>query len=122
MTQLPRKITANELFNTLSTQKLQHALVLQVCKDLGVEPFDVLPGTPSFFEELRREIYSVMTAVIENQPQSLPNMIYRIDLNEKEVKRLLQNTHQDTAARLSELILHREMKKVYIRTVLSQSR
>lgn len=119
MTDLPKKIDIENLPAQLTSAELQNQLLQQTCKDLGVEPFNISSGTPDFFNLMRQEIYSVMKSVIELQPHLLPNMIYRIDLNETEVNQMLTSPHQDTAAELTEAILQREMKKIYIRNVFS---
>jgi hypothetical protein len=119
MTDLPEKLNAQNLSAQLTSAELQNQLLQQTCKDLGVESFSISAGTPDFFNQMRQEIYRVMKSVIELQPHLLPNMIYRIDLNETSINKMLSSPHIDTAAELTEAILQREMKKIYIRNVFS---
>jgi len=117
MTDLPKKIDTQELLAKLSTAELQMQLLYQTCKDLGVENFEIGIGETDFFIALRQEIYNIIKTVIELQPHLLPNMIYRIDLEEHMVNKMLASPHQDTAVELTEAILQREMKKIYIRNL-----
>lgn len=116
---LPNKLQKEELQGYVDTAAMRQQLVDQLLKDLGVEDLKIELDSAAFFKELASEVAFTMKYFIENQPQQLPNLIYRIDLNEREVRIILQNPEVDAAKALADLIITREMKKVFYRNVYS---
>jgi len=98
---------------------MRQQLLDQIIKDLGIEPWPISAEAPDFFNLLEKELYYTLLAIIERQPQLLPNIIYRIDLNEQRVKTMLLNPEGDATKDLTLLVLEREMKKVFYRNVYS---
>ncbi len=117
--QLPQHLSGNYLQNHLSTTEMRQQLLNQTIKDFGVEPWQVNTESEDFFNLLEKEIYYTLQAIVECQPQLLPNIIYRIDLNEKRVRELLNNPDQDAIGGLTKMVLEREMKKVFYKNVYS---
>lgn len=114
---LPDKISPAQLKSSIDTLAMRKQLLEQIIKDLGIEPWPISAEAPNFFEQLEHELYYTLLAIIERQPQLLPNIIYRIDLNEHLVKKMLTNPEGDAAKDLTNLVLEREMKKVFYRNV-----
>ena len=98
---------------------MRQQLLDQIIKDLGIEPWSLSAEEDDFFSLLETELFYTITAIIERQPQLLPNIIYRIDLNEQRVKTMLLNPEGDATKDLTLLVLEREMKKVFYRNVYS---
>ncbi len=116
---LPQKISPQELRLQIDTVDMRSQLFAQIVKDLGIEPWSISAEAPDFFSKLEEELFYTLTAIIERQPQLLPNIIYRIDLVENKVKLLLADPEANAARVLTEMVLHREMQKVFYRNVYS---
>ena len=116
---LPQKISPQELLLHIDTVDMRSQLFAQIVKDLGIEPWAISAEAPDFFSKLEEELFYTLTAIIERQPQLLPNIIYRIDLNERNVKLLLTDPEANAAKILAEMVLQREMQKVFYRNVYS---
>jgi hypothetical protein len=116
---LPEKILPSKLQHHIDTGAMRQQLLDQIIKDLGIEPWPISAEAPDFFNLLEKELYYTLLAIIERQPQLLPNIIYRIDLNEQRVKTMLLNPEGDATKDLTLLVLEREMKKVFYRNVYS---
>ena len=116
---LPEKILPSKLQHYIDTGAMRQQLLDQIIKDLGIEPWPISAEAPDFFNLLEKELYYTLLAIIERQPQLLPNIIYRIDLNEQRVKTMLLNPEGDATKDLTLLVLEREMKKVFYRNVYS---
>ena len=117
--QLPIKLQSEEIQTRIDTLDMRSQLLAQIIKDLGIEPWPLSAESTDFFNLLETELYYTLTAIIERQPQLLPNIIYRIDLSEHKVKLLLNNPEINAAKALTEMVLHREMQKVFYRNVYS---
>jgi len=117
--QLPEKITSEKLQQYVNTVDMRSQLLAQIIKDLGIEPWPLSAEAPDFFTFLERELYYTLQAIIERQPQLLPNIVYRIDLDEQRVKSMLLEPEGDATKDLTLLVLEREMKKVFYRNVYS---
>lgn len=69
----------------------------------------------TIIEELRITVSSL----IAHDSKKLVQFLYRVDLNEKMLQRLIQQGQEDIAIVLSAMILEREAKKVLSRLSLS---
>jgi len=116
---LPDKLQSEEIQTRIDTLDMRAQLLAQIIKDLGIEPWPLSAEAPDFFNLLETELFYTLTAIIERQPQLLPNIIYRIDLSERKVKLLLNDPELNAAKALTEMVLHREMQKVFYRNVYS---
>lgn len=116
---LPAKISTQEIQPHINSIEMRQQLLTQILKDLGIEPWSISAEAPNFFTKLEEELFYTLSAIIERQPQLLPNIIYRVDLNERNVKTLLNNPETNAAQALTEMVLHREMQKVFFRNVYS---
>lgn len=114
---LPSLPTVKAVAVYLKTAALQRQLLAQIEKDLALEPLPVAPGDANFFGKLDHELHSILNAIIAKHPQMLPNLIYRIDVDEKKIRSILANPEVDAAEALAQLILHRAAKKIFYRNV-----
>ncbi|MGD1844140.1 MAG: hypothetical protein ACFB10_01965 [Salibacteraceae bacterium] len=96
----------------------------QVIKDLGAHGEEVrFSGNPdTAYQELTDQLIPILNYLMEKNHQRLFQLLYRIDLSEKVIRReLLYPGEGDASQRLAHLILERELKKVVIRNYFRQS-
>lgn len=63
--------------------------------------------------KMREELISLINELIKEDFQSLIQLLYRIDVNEKKIRLYLkENSHQDAASVLADLIIERQLQKI----------
>ncbi len=63
-------------------------------------------------EQLKEQLTAYINDLIINDFPSLVQLLYRIDVDEKKLKNILQQQqHKDAATIISELIIERQMRK-----------
>lgn len=73
------------------------------------------------FEELRKQLQAVVSRMITGDFQQLLNILYRIDVNERKLKYLLQeNVGEDAGVIIADLIIERQLEKIKLRRQFSQ--
>ena len=83
-------------------------------KDFQLDP-DAFP-VPSDLESWRERIRAVISELIDNDMERLLLILYRIDVREEEVKRILTEEKPGLiAASIADLIVERELQKVRTR-------
>lgn len=82
----------------------------QIEKDLGIEFRDEIN---SWFD-LHGLTKAELDCLIASAPSTIPQLLYRIDIPEKQVRNCLQLAN-DTSSELAKLILQRELLKVLFR-------
>ena len=79
-----------------------------------------LPLTMAF-EEMRQKLQAVINQMINTDFQKLVNILYRIDVNERKLKYLLQeNVGEDAPVIIADLIIERQMEKIKTRKQFSR--
>lgn len=74
------------------------------------------------FEEMRQQLQLAVNAMVNSNFQQLVNILYRIDVNERKLKYLLQeNVGADAAVIIADLIIERQMEKIASRSRFSQA-
>jgi hypothetical protein len=72
------------------------------------------------FEEMRLQLQAVVNKMIIEDFQHLVNILYRIDVNERKLKYLLQeNVGADAAVIIADLIIERQLEKIKTRSQFS---
>jgi hypothetical protein len=67
-------------------------------------------------EALRKKLETQINYLIENDFERLVQILYTIDVDEKELKKLLQQQPQaDAAAIMADLMIQRQLQKAYTR-------
>jgi len=75
----------------------------------------------SSFAAIRTCIQDAVTKLIDNNLQQLVNILYRVDVNERKLKYLLQeNVGEDAAVIIADLIIERQMEKIALRKQYSR--
>lgn len=73
------------------------------------------------FEEMRLQLQQAVNAMITGNFQQLVNILYRIDVNERKLKYLLQeNVGEDAAVIIADLIIERQLQKIASRRQFGQ--
>ena len=68
------------------------------------------------FEELRQQLKKAVSKMITGNFQQLVNVLYRVDVNERKLKYLLQeNVGEDAAVIIADLIIERQLEKIALR-------
>ncbi|MEP6747779.1 MAG: hypothetical protein ABJB86_08635 [Bacteroidota bacterium] len=72
------------------------------------------------FDELRRALQAIINKMIAFDFQKLVNILYRVDVNERKLKFLLQeNVGSDAADIIADLIIERQLEKIRTRREFS---
>jgi hypothetical protein len=72
---------------------------------------DSIRDKPS--EEIREQLISLISELIHTNFHALVQLLYRIDVDEKKVKQLLQqHTGSDSASIITDLIIRRQLQKI----------
>lgn len=108
--------------NYLKMPNLLRDLILQLLKDFQTAqiPLTLNPDENYSFEGLCKGIESV----VENHLKrggTLKNLLNRVDLTEKQIKKAISGAIHSNLRRLAELIIKRELQKVVIRYWYQQS-
>lgn len=118
LTQIPTE----GIENYLKMPNLLRDLILQLLKDFQTAqiPLTLNPEENYSFEGLCKGI----EFVIENHLKrggTLKNLLNRVDLTEKQIKKVISGAIHSNLRRLAELIIKRELQKVVIRYWYQQS-
>lgn len=72
-------------------------------------------------EKTREELIFLINELINKDFQSLIQLLYRIDVNEKKIRfSLEENLHKDAAAVIADLIIERQFQKMESRKKFTQ--
>ena len=72
---------------------------------------DLIRNKPS--EELREQLISLINELIDTDFHALVQLLYRIDVDEKKVKQVLQeHAGSDSASIIADLIIKRQLQKI----------
>ncbi len=97
--------------------------VRQVQKDFGMFGFDVIfsGNTELAYEEMFRQLAAYILQLLENDYHKLASLLYHIDLGEDHIA-IARDQHPDwgLAEVVTELVIHRELKKVLMRNYFRQ--
>lgn len=106
----------------LKTPDLLRALILQLTKDFQTAqiPLTLNPDENYSFEGLCDFIELVIDGHIK-RVGTLKNLLNRVDLTEKQIKKAIPNALYSNLRLLTELIIKRELQKVVIRYWYQQS-
>jgi hypothetical protein len=63
------------------------------------------------YETMVEELESLISDLIQNDFTKLVNLLYRVDVDEKKLKQILQKTEEDAAVVITGLIIERELEK-----------
>ena len=108
----------SELAQAVRREDLIKETAAQIIKDFGEFNLDLTfsGDTDSFYEELSHQMVEHVEKIMEHSHSALLGLLYRIDISNKEIELYQQEMQgQSYAAIITELIIHRELKKVMTR-------
>jgi uncharacterized pyridoxamine 5'-phosphate oxidase family protein len=106
--------------NNLTIEKYRHDLEVvrntaaQIIKDFNLFGIEITFSGNEFsaYEELKKQIIPALKNLYKDNHAAFFSLLYRIDVNEKKVQQVLNNSRDDELPeQLSKLILEREFKK-----------
>ena len=72
-------------------------------------------------EKIREELIVLLNELINKDFNSLVQLLYRIDVNEKKIRLYLnQKTNEDSASVIADLIIERQLQKIETRKKFSK--
>src|SRR5450432_3586905 len=74
------------------------------------------------FDQMRQQLQAAINELIKSDFQKLVNVLYRVDVNERKLKYLLQeNVGADAAVIIADLIIERQLEKIKTRAAFTGS-
>ncbi len=113
--QLPKVTTNAELLAQIEGNSLYNDLVNQLNKDFEVIGTDVNFLATENPLDLFEFLQEVITQLLEKHFEIFLNLLYRIDINEHEIKTIIDKMETDTEQQITFIILKREWKKVWFK-------
>ena len=103
------------ILQALRREDFLQKVIRQLQRDfsrIGIElpNLDVLKS----FEEAEKEVQVILDSIIHDHPESLPHILYIIDLSEVKVRKIIDRS-ENSSADLAYAILVRSAEKVYWR-------
>jgi hypothetical protein len=94
----------------------EEELIQVINNDMGLA---LPPRIP--FSDLRLRLQAVINSMMEKDFLQLVNVLYRVDVNERKLKYLLQeNVGEDAAIIIADLIIARQVEKIASRKQYNQ--
>ena len=94
----------------------ESTLITAINSEMGIQLASRLS-----FEDMRLQLQAHVNKMIIDDFQQLVNILYRIDVNERKLKYLLQeNVGADAAVIIADLIIDRQLEKIKSRQQFSQ--
>jgi len=95
----------------------EQSLIANLNNEMGIDLAEQLS-----FEEMRLQLQHSIAAMIATDFERLVNILYRIDVNERKLKFLLQeNVGADAAVIIADLVIERQMQKIASRRQYSRN-
>ena len=114
--QLPA--TTQQLLITATVEELYLAMINQLNKDFGLANLSYSFSLGYRPDQLSTAWENVIHDLLESNYDGYLNLIYRVDLSEKDLLNLKSNSLRELSAELTYLILKRIYKKVWFRNRL----
>ena len=73
----------------------------------------VTAENPSRKEEVRQQLILAIQYLIENDFDKLVQILYRVDVDEENLKRMLREDTTDAPMLIADLIIHRQLEKLH---------
>ncbi|WP_428741359.1 hypothetical protein [Tenacibaculum sp.] len=112
---LPSYQNSVDLLTNVATQKLYHQLIIQLNKDLNLVGIDFTFSENSTPLILKEKLQKMVKELLLHDFSSYSNLLYRIDVSEKEVQNIESNDIDIYTENATFLILKRVWKKVWFR-------
>ncbi len=117
---MPEKFAIQTYINNID---LLEQTVEQIKKDFELFGMEIKFSGNRYdaYEELFKQVQPHIEHLMNKDYQRFVNVLYRIDINEQQLKRKLEeNTSESSSEIISDLIIKRELQKVVIRNYYKQ--
>ncbi|REE80836.1 hypothetical protein BX611_2494 [Lutibacter oceani] len=104
-----------ELLKTVTTENLFEKLVTQLNKDFQLANIDKLFKSTISINKLAEELSGILLHLIQFKYDDYLNLLYRIDISEKELATIKSSNLKDSIEQVSFIILKREFQKVWLK-------
>lgn len=113
--QLPKVTNTAELIIKINQTELYRNLVLQLNKD-----FNLVGVSVEFYDNespkvLFNQLKEVISILLQKSFDDFLNILYRIDINENQIKKVIDNMSEDVEEQISFIILKRVWQKVWFK-------
>jgi len=95
--------------------------VNQINKDFNLEGFELKLSEieQNTFDDLKIQLAPVIDQLFNKDKQEFNNLLYRVDIPEKDFRKLLKENQNKFSEDLSEMIIRREFQKVLTKRFFS---
>lgn len=114
--QIKTALQTNNLRLFYQRIELVKATAEQIKKDFEIfgEEITISQNTETAYRELKHQIVLIIRKVLHENPEKFLSLLYRIDLNEKNMREFLAG-RRESEEYLAEMIIDRELIKVIYR-------
>ncbi|MBP8850300.1 MAG: hypothetical protein KBG80_07070 [Breznakibacter sp.] len=119
-----QRLSRSELIDISAQEEIIKATAQQIIKDFAEFGFEInfSGNTANFYTELFSQMEESVKDLIANQQTKFYSFLYRIDISNKEMALYEQEmAGQPKSTIITELIIHREIKKVLYRIYYSSN-
>lgn len=117
---LPIYQNSIDLLTNVANQKLYKQLIIQLNKDLSLVGVDLIFSESNSPLQLKETLQTSIKELILNDFSSYTNLLYRIDVSEKDTQNVESANIDVYAENVTFLILKRVWKKVWFKNQLSK--
>lgn len=117
---LPSYQNSIDLLTNVASQKLYKQLIVQLNKDFSLTGFDLDFSANSTPSELKEQLQKSVKELILHDFNSYTNLLYRIDVSEKDSQITESNDIDRYTENVTFLILKRTWKKVWFKNQFSK--
>lgn len=104
-----------ELLKSIEVENLYVRLIEQLNKDFQLANVAVSFDTTNSPVQLKKQLFAVLLNLITNQYDDYLNLLYRIDVPESELAKLLNDNLTSSMEEITYLVLKREYQKVWFK-------
>ena len=104
-----------ELLKSIDTEQLLEKIIEQLNKDFQLANINEHFIATISAKSLKNELDTIVLDLISNKYDDYLNLLYRIDIPEKELALIKDDKRADAIEQISFLILKREFQKVWIK-------
>jgi hypothetical protein len=111
---LPAKNT-EELLNSIANENLFTRLVEQLNKDFQLANVTACFDITASPTQLKKQLFAILLNLITNKYDDYLNLLYRIDVPESELAKLINDNLTTSMEEITYLVLKREYQKVWLK-------
>ncbi|WP_456423735.1 hypothetical protein [Lutibacter sp.] len=104
-----------ELLEKVTNENLYQNLIIQLNKDFQLSNLNESFELSSEPNQLKKTLATILLKLITQQYDDYLNLLYRIDVSEKELLTVKSNTLKVTVEQITFIILKREYQKVWFK-------